>query len=280
MLATMQRETTPDRLTELGRPLSTNEVEILALRMSEGLGLDLASLKQATGLDEQEIALRLSVLAMGEAEKRIERQQRRIDQLESLSITDELTGLLNRRGFRMELTRAIALAARGRERGLLVIVDLDGFKAVNDTHGHAAGDDMLVAIASMLRNAVRETDTVARLGGDEFAILMLDTNQHDVRDRLAAVEADINGRSFMWRGQALPIRASMGAVVLDGGLDAQTLVDRADAKMYAKKRMRADEANERGTNDGYADDAEAVRKETTRRPARLSLVTNGPAGNA
>ncbi len=96
----------------------------------------------------------------------------KIAELEARADIDPLLGILNRRGFARDLTRSLAYVNRYGTDAVLVIIDLDGFKAVNDRNGHAAGDALLVAIASTLRAHVRASDVVARLGGDEFAVLM------------------------------------------------------------------------------------------------------------
>lgn len=110
--------------------------------------------------------------AAASAEQQLAEQQARIRQLESLSVTDELTKVLNRRGFGIELERALARAERRGETGLLLLCDLDHFKAINDTYGHPAGDEVLCELAQLLRSRTRHNDHVARLGGDEFAILI------------------------------------------------------------------------------------------------------------
>ena len=86
---------------------------------------------------------------------------------------DPLTGLLNRRGFEKELSRVLATARRYDEQGVLIYLDLDDFKRVNDNYGHSAGDEMLKQVACFLDKSVRRSDYVARLGGDEFAILLI-----------------------------------------------------------------------------------------------------------
>jgi len=106
------------------------------------------------------------------AERRIAELLDRVANLEETASTDDLTQVLNRRGFRAELERALAAAGRYGIKGMLIFIDLDGFKDVNDDHGHAAGDHILRTVACILNENVRETDYVARLGGDEFAILL------------------------------------------------------------------------------------------------------------
>ncbi len=106
------------------------------------------------------------------AERYAAKQQAEIDRLRTLSITDENTGLLNRRGFVEALDRAVARGQRYEEPAVLLLIDLDGFKATNDTFGHPAGDLVLTAVANVLTKITRKVDDVARLGGDEFAVIL------------------------------------------------------------------------------------------------------------
>lgn len=212
-----------------------SELGALLSRMSALLALDgNTDIDPNTGT-ESEVALRLALIAMTEAEKRIERQEQRIKELESLSITDELTHVMNRRGFSMQMHRALALAARGEAMGSVIMVDLDRFKAVNDTYGHAAGDAVLQAVAECLKNRVRETDTIGRLGGDEFAVLMPGVSREIAEQRADALIRDLNGRSLHWNGVNIPIGASIGLAHYVGDEDEQSILQRADAAMYLSK---------------------------------------------
>ncbi|NQW10838.1 MAG: GGDEF domain-containing protein [Alphaproteobacteria bacterium] len=187
---------------------------------------------------ETETALRMALIAMTEAQKRIERQQYRINELENLSITDELTSVMNRRGFRMQLSKAMAQTARQGGSGLVLMIDLDGFKATNDSHGHAAGDAVLQTVAGVLANDVRASDTVGRLGGDEFAVLMPDLEASDGDARAQALSRRLNGQTLSWNGAMLTIYASVGWVAF-GVLDRpDEILDRADRMMYAQKAQR------------------------------------------
>jgi diguanylate cyclase (GGDEF)-like protein len=146
-----------------------------------------------------------------------------------LASTDALTGIPNRRAFLERLGAAIDAAAWGHQ-SVVCLVDLDGFKAVNDTAGHAAGDAMLKAIGSALGGAVRETDTVARLGGDEFAVLAdvsVTLSGDMLAERLRSVVALVGSRSG--------VTASVGVAEVESGDDVEDLMYRADAAMYRSK---------------------------------------------
>ena len=174
--------------------------------------------------------------ALSEAQKVIRSQEERIRQLESLAVTDELTGLLNRRGFMMAFQRELIFARRDKDaHGILVMVDLDGFKSVNDLWGHSAGDDYLQAVAHALLSEVRGNDIVARIGGDEFAILFTRMDEETGLRRVGKLEKSFNSRMMQWRDKILPLRASFGLSHYRGSDVAETVMASADLKLYAHK---------------------------------------------
>jgi len=153
---------------------------------------------------------------------------------------DALTGLANRALFLDRLDHALALHARDLRPVALVFLDLDDFKVVNDTLGHAVGDELLVRVAERLRGAVRAGDTVARLGGDEFAVLLEDGGDPVLT---AAKVAGALGTPFTLRGDVVDVRASVGICALsadDAPLAADELLARSDTAMYAAKRSGKD----------------------------------------
>ncbi|NLY95803.1 MAG: diguanylate cyclase [Myxococcales bacterium] len=164
------------------------------------------------------------------------------ERLRHLALHDPLTGLANRVQFEEELERALHGARRGDERFALLYVDLDGFKAVNDALGHQTGDDLLVHVARLLRETVREGDLVARLGGDEFAVLSRNPPDEEGVRRIGERLFERLGRTFPAGPAGVPIGLSIGAVIHregDGGLvDGRQLIARADAAMYAAKRKK------------------------------------------
>ena len=156
-------------------------------------------------------------------------QQALIRAQEALASTDPLTGIPNRRAFLDRVAAAVNDAAWGHPT-VVCLVDLDGFKAVNDAGGHAAGDAALQAIAAALGSAVRETDTVARLGGDEFAVLA-DVSINFSGEMLAERLRDAVVRT----GGSTGVTASVGVAEVRPGDDVQDLLHRADAAMYRSK---------------------------------------------
>ncbi len=160
----------------------------------------------------------------------------KIADLEARADIDPLLGILNRRGFARELARSIAYVKRYSTEAALVIVDLDGFKDVNDSHGHAAGDALLIAIASTLRAHVRASDVVARLGGDEFAVLMWNLNGTAAAAKAGELEGIIASVQVAHRGETLFVGASAGSAPLKGDADAMQIIENADHAMYARKK--------------------------------------------
>ncbi|MEX2648667.1 MAG: GGDEF domain-containing protein [Alphaproteobacteria bacterium] len=173
-----------------------------------------------------------------EAKRRLARQEERIHELEALSMTDELTGLFNRRGFLVMLDRAIRAAARERCAGVVGYLDLDEFKAINDRHGHDAGDEALRRVADELRAQVRPDDAVARLGGDEFAILLTRTAAPDGYRRLRAIERRIDATALDHDGRRIELRGSVGVATIGTHDDRQRALARADRAMYRRKMAR------------------------------------------
>jgi diguanylate cyclase (GGDEF)-like protein len=165
-------------------------------------------------------------------------RHRLVTSLRGLSLTDELTGLLNRRGFATIAQGHLRLASRTGHRFLLFFADLDHLKQINDRHGHHAGDDALVRVADVLRRTFRQSDVVARYGGDEFAILALDTSADEgatIRRRLGRALAEAN------EGEGRPVGLSVGTIALDGRLEEPlgALLARADQALYREKAHRA-----------------------------------------
>lgn len=158
--------------------------------------------------------------------------------LEALAHEDSLTGLLNRRGFLRDLTRAAAFASRYRAPAALLLVDLDQFKPVNDRYGHPAGDHALRHIANLLRRHVRASDSVGRLGGDEFVLIIWQVDDAAAQDKALAIEAMIAAAPLAIGGQSLQLGASVGATLLRRDDTAETALARADRAMYARKEKR------------------------------------------
>jgi diguanylate cyclase (GGDEF)-like protein len=171
-------------------------------------------------------------------ERELSTARSQMAELEARAEIDPLTDILNRRGFERELKRSLAHAKRYGTSAALIYLDLDGFKAVNDRNGHAAGDTVLTAVASVLARHVRASDVVGRLGGDEFAVLLWHLTEADAQGKAQLLEAAIARTTATHAGTALSVGASAGAVLLLPLDQPADVIERADRAMYARKADR------------------------------------------
>ena len=151
---------------------------------------------------------------------------------------DALTGLVNRREFERRLQEAMDSAQTGNVGHALCYLDLDRFKVVNDTCGHTAGDNMLREVASLIKEAVRDSDTVGRIGGDEFALLLVGCPLDKARQIADDVVRSVNEYRFVWKDKIFNIGVSIGLVEIgrDGGA-IEDIMNSADSACYAAKKQ-------------------------------------------
>lgn len=153
-----------------------------------------------------------------------------------LSLTDGLTGLWNRRQLELRAAQEMERANRFGERFAIVMVDLDDFKAVNDTHGHLAGDAVLVDTAQRLVSSTREVDTVARFGGEEFVLLLPQTDRAGAMRVAEKVRLELEGKPVLTDAGPLSVTLSAGvACHPEDGATIEALLARADEALYAAK---------------------------------------------
>ncbi len=163
----------------------------------------------------------------------------RAEAAEALAERDVLTPSLNRRGFVRELGRAMAFCRRHGTPAVLLYLDLDGFKGINDSLGHAAGDAALVRTAELLGANLRESDALGRLGGDEFAVLLLGTDIAGGKEKAQSLADTLAREGFVWGDRTTPIEGSIGARAYAEQVDAETWLAEADAAMWVRKKGRA-----------------------------------------
>ncbi len=156
--------------------------------------------------------------------------------------TDALTGVNNRAYFAKRASEEVAWADRSGLPLALAVIDLDGFKGVNDQFGHEAGDSALCQVANLIVGTVRDIDVFARFGGDEFVLLMRDTDQQRAEDTAARLSRLVDEAEIKWHGHRLPIGISIGVVAVNpgqaDGIDLDQMFRDADERMYKDKSRR------------------------------------------
>jgi diguanylate cyclase (GGDEF)-like protein len=173
------------------------------------------------------------------AEERLQSQAAEIESHAVAARTDPLTRLSNRRVFEEELDWRLAERGRNGTGFALVLIDLDHFKQLNDTHGHLAGDQALRAVAEVIRGLLREGELAARVGGEEFALILPEGNPGAAQQRAETVRAALAVQRFSVGGAnrtlLLRLTASIGLALADGRDSYAALVRRADEALYAAK---------------------------------------------
>lgn len=194
--------------------------------------------------------------------------------LESWALKDALTGLANRRLLSDRMSVAIVHARRNKSAMAVMYLDLDGFKQVNDTLGHAGGDTLLKTVSGRLVATVREEDTVARLGGDEFVIALWHVTGPEDAARVASKMIDAIGQPYNIDGHTLQLTTSVGVAIYPvHGEDEETLMKNADRALYAAKHA--------GKNSyRISDRSGSPRPDFSSQPQYLPALHGAPGANA
>lgn len=183
-----------------------------------------------------------SVTALLAENERLKRElavaRARVGELEARADIDPLLDILNRRGFERELKRALAHVKRYGTQAVLMFVDLDGFKAINDRYGHAAGDALLKAVARELIGHVRASDIVGRIGGDEFGVLLWRFEGPQATAKARQLEAMIAQVGIPHGRVRIEVAASIGVAPLVEDASPADIIAAADQAMYARKDQR------------------------------------------
>lgn len=266
----------------LGRPLH----EVVQLRDSHGRSVDLlATDHQASGdvtrlvrRDQHQVLVDATAASILDHERQaigtviafrnVTAAKRISDELTFHATHDALTGVLNRRAFASRLERAIAHARQHGTPYALLCLDLDRFKAVNDTGGHVAGDELLRVLSALLLRSLRDDDLLARLGGDEFAVLLEHCPPHEAEEVAERIRAAVAGFRFRWLDREFTIGASIGLVAFgrDDALTPQELLRRADEMCYRAKSEGRNQVQVFPANQGAV----------ARRPARATHRKSPP----
>ncbi len=164
--------------------------------------------------------------------------QQRVGYLEKLADEDSLVPVANRRAFVRELSRMAAFAERYNTPSSVLYFDINGFKQINDQHGHAAGDAALAHVAILFANNIRESDIVGRLGGDEFGVILAQSDQRNAIEKADSLAGLIVKSPVDWNGVSLTLSVSYGAYTFSGGENAVEALAHADRAMYAQKQAK------------------------------------------
>ena len=210
-----------DNLTELSHILSdimqdTRIIQASSMRSHE----ELVSTRQQANI----------------AEERVKQLERELEQVSELVREDQLTGALNRRGLDDVLDREIKRADRQQTPVSIVLLDIDNFKQLNDTLGHQTGDQALVHLIQVIKNALRPTDEVARYGGEEFLIILIDTSLEEAMTTVIRLQRELTKNLFLHNNNRQLITFSAGVALHTSGEDPESTIGRADGAMYKAKR--------------------------------------------
>jgi diguanylate cyclase (GGDEF)-like protein len=162
----------------------------------------------------------------------------KLTEAQALADRDALVHVFNRRAFIRELHRTMSEVERYKTPAAVLYIDLDGFKALNDGYGHAAGDAVLIHVGRLLMDCVRESDVVGRLGGDEFGVLLNRVGGDEARAKAAFLNEKINSSALIHAGVPHRVRASVGVHPVALVEDPEVAIARADEAMYADKHAR------------------------------------------
>ena len=165
----------------------------------------------------------------------VARLEQQVAALEILADRDPLTTIFNRRAFMRELNRVVGFCERYQAGAAVAFFDMDGFKGINDTYGHAAGDAALQAVAATLAGHVRESDVVGRLGGDEFAVILVQADRAAALAKAQSLKQLIEATPAVHNGASVPLRVSFGVRMFSPGVTPADLLAGADAAMYLNK---------------------------------------------
>ena len=218
-----------------GRDLDLIRSWPLVLPHGELLGIVTRTADAPSEADELIRVLLRTFVSLTAAEEEAIEVSRRAAEAEQEARSDALTGLPNRRAWDDALAAETARMARHQHPAIVLVIDVDGLKQVNDSQGHLAGDLLLRSAAAAMRAAVRDEDVVARIGGDEFAVLAVEADEPSRRilfDRLQAALHDAE------------VPASVGIAAAEPGVALRETFEEADRQMYEAKRLRKEQATE------------------------------------
>lgn len=223
------------------RAMASSHFDDASVRMIEPMpDQALSSLREALSAANRRIDQ--LVVHNGELRQQLACAQRKENAARIDACHDALTGLPNRRLLNDRLHQVLARADRHQWQVALLLIDLDGFKAVNDRCGHAQGDQLLRAVATRLAACIRASDTACRYGGDEFVIVIPELDEAEAIETVTEKIHACMALPYLLSGSEVTVRASIGCAVYPAdGRNHEQLIAHADASMYRSKRLRKQE---------------------------------------
>ncbi len=176
------------------------------------------------------------------AERRIEHLKGELELVNRLVREDQLTGALNRRGLDDALAREAARAERNRTPFCIALIDIDNFKAINDSYGHQVGDIVLVHLIAIIRETIRTHDLIGRYGGEEFLLLLPDSKINEAVTVMERLRRELAAKPIAWAKQRLLVTFSAGVAQRAAGESDEAFIQRADQALYEAKRDGKDRA--------------------------------------
>ena len=200
-----------------------------------------AATASVLGIPEAEFTPRVrdAIMSLMQEVDRLKREldqtRARVEDLAKAADQDMLLPILNRRAFVREITRFMGFSERYGTPAAVIYFDLNNFKAVNDSHGHPAGDAVLRHFADLVSSQIRETDILARIGGDEFGVILSHATTEQAANKAATLVKSLKDRPPIWHGKRVPLTFSYGIYELKAGEQPDNAIAGADRAMYAHK---------------------------------------------
>ncbi len=175
----------------------------------------------------------------------LKRTKETLDELEQLVDVDVLAPIPNRRAFMRRLEWAVSMHQRYGHPVSLLYFDINEFKSLNDTYGHACGDAALKHVAGILKDSTRDSDFIARMGGDEFAVILFNSDYDNAIKRAKALSTKISvDHQFKWNGKVKSISAAVGVYMVKSGDTSESALTNTDTAMYIEKRRYKNESTD------------------------------------
>ena len=215
-----------------------DNLKLIMMKQLESLEASVQSFVQLEQSRQSDARSQFDVMLvrLSELEGETQRLRSDLDEQHTLSLMDPLTSVFNRMGYNEGIGREFARWKRyGGELSLLTF-DLDFFKSINDSYGHAAGDKVLASVAALLRKQIRQCDVLCRLGGEEFAVILPETNVYGAAAIADKLRASIASSQFRFKDQPVPVTVSIGAAEFRGADTQEDVFDRADRALYLAKK--------------------------------------------